>query len=365
MRPLRTILFDWLMLGLVVTLVCLFQCRVVQSSTYQVGYSDAGGYTFRDGYWWKDGHAFNRFASREYYTYCGRKFYRTVYSYQQAVDVPSYAPIDPVNDPQWRVKLLDIIAHRDRAEAKLRVSALDHNEFLETIKVLGLERNFTWNGYGYAPNFASVERYSSTQQQQYSQTTAPQGATIYGYRELADIYGNVDLGELYNSVMRLRQQSYANESAATSETHALVDNLAGSMAAIKEIEAKGAAAKAVLEAASAKDRATLLRELWSTRQPGNPAPAPEARAAVTRAAVDTLIAAKCLACHNKEKPNGGLDLSDLSLLDGVQGGKILQRIIHPDPAKRMPLAAENAPGVPLTADEVAIFYLAAYGAVQD
>jgi mono/diheme cytochrome c family protein len=77
--------------------------------------------------------------------------------------------------------------------------------------------------------------------------------------------------------------------------------------------------------------------------------------------MSTIIQNKCASCHNSTKKNGGLDLSDLSLLTEDQGTTILQRIIHTDPSLRMPLKPDLSPGEPLSPEEVAAFYVVAYG----
>lgn len=334
---------------------------------YSNGYVSAAGYTYRDGYWWNGNTAFERVRVKSAYTYwhCGRQYtgYRWSYSYKP---VEVRKTVINLSEDGWRGKLLDIAKQRDQYEGKLRASALEHSEFLESIKVLGMEGNFRWNGYGYEMSYAQNPH--AYGQQQYSQYPAQQGQTVYGYRELADIYGNVDLGALYNSVLRLREQSYGYESKATSETHALVGELGGQMARIKEIEAKGAAARAALEAASAKDRATLLREFWST-YPNRAAPSTTAPKGGTGGVganeafktMQAIVKTKCAACHNSDKKNGGLDLSNLDALTDNQGKSILERIVHPDPTKRMPLKSDLSPGTPLTQQEIAAFYLAAYG----
>lgn len=320
-------------------------------AAYTLGYSDTAGYTLLDdGLWWKDGVAYNRIAKREYYTHCGRRYYRTVYRYERAA-VKTYAKINPEKDPDWRIKLLEIVKDRDAWEGEIRRSANEHNEFLESIKALGLEGNFVWDGYGYEPRFAQ----GAAQQQplQYSQPTAPQGATLYGYRELADVYGNVDLGALYNDAIRLRSQSYQNESKATSETHALIDNLSNRVAAIEEIRAKGAAAAEALKAAEAKDRATILRELWGSERPPT---AKERPAGAGHAALLQVVSARCAGCHSADAKAGGLDLTNPVGLPDAAKWAILKRVVHTDPAKRMPLGQGNEPGQPLPVDELAVLF---------
>ena len=341
---------------------------------YSNGYCSAEGYTYRDGYWWLNGQAYTRARVQEAYYYwhrgCQYTSYRWVWSYTPVSGVTTTTVINPSEDG-WRGKLLDIAKQRDQYEGRMRTSAVEHNEFVESVKLLGMEGNFRWNGYGYEMAYAQHPgAVLAAAQQAYSQFPTPQGNSVYGYRELADVYGNVDLGALYNQAMRLREQSYGNESKATSEVHALVDGLGSNIAKIREIEAKGQAAAAALSASAAKDRATVLREFWSTydsRTKSSPSPASPSQGqpqAAQAGSLQGIVQQKCVACHNSEKKNGGLDLSDLAKVTEAQTNKILERIIHPDPTKRMPIREDLSPGEPLSKNEVAAFFVAAYAAAE-
>lgn len=366
--------------------------RHAPASEYSNGYVSAAGYTFRDGYWYQGDTAYQRITTKVPYTYntyghCGTCYPVTAYRYSY-----SYKPVEvkkttvTYSEDQWRARLLELVKARDTYESQIRYSQTEQAEFLEAVRALGLEGNFHYDGYGRPVVSYEKQKY----QHEYQQFPQQQGATIYGYRELADIYGNVDLGQIYNSVLRLREQSYANESEATTQVHTLVGTLAERMAQIKEIEARGRTAAQVLTATEPKDRATVLREFWSS-QPGGRvrierttvgsadgvidavgAGAAQAAGAVADAAreqalqkVQSIVQSKCLACHNDAKESGGLNLTQLELLTQAQAGKILERIKPTtDPALRMPLAADHSPGEPLSPEEVAAFFVAAYGSAS-
>lgn len=358
-----------MMVALIATVCCFLSLDVgshrAQASEYQNGYVDASGYTWRDGYWWYDGQAYARTQVKQYYCQRGCNYYRWVYQYQPVAVQKTVVTEQDLSEDGWRGKLLDIAKQRDYYEGRNRKSAVEHNEFLESVRVLGMEGNFRWNGYGYEMSYAHGNQ---PQVASYSQMVAPQGSTIYGYREVADVYGNVDLGALYNSVLRLREQSYGNESRATSETHALVGELGDQVARVEEIRAKAQAASAVLSAASAKDKTTLLKEFWSSRpEPGASGAAvrvESARGAVrgdALAKLSVLVNQKCVSCHSATKQNGGLNLADLSVLTADQGRAVLSRITSTDQEKRMP----KAPAPPLNPDEIALFYLSAYAGSGD
>jgi hypothetical protein len=346
---------------------------------YNNGYVGSSGYAYRDGYWYKGDAAYERYQVQEpyYYYNCGIRYtgYRWVYNYRpvavnKVVITKEDLSYNNTSEDGWRGRLLDIAKQRDVYEGRARASALEHNEFLESVKVMGLEGNFRWNGYGYEMSYAQNpygDGVYAKHKQVYSHYPAAQGSTIYGYTELADIYANVDLGEIYNSVLRLREQSYGYEAKATSETHALVGELGSQMAQVKEIEAKGRAAAATLKASEAKDRTTLLKEFWAAYPNGSGAaalPRPDVQQLPANehgAALGRLIESKCILCHSSEKKNGGLDLGDPGLLTPAQVDKILDRIVHSDPTKRMPLGTDLGPGAPLSKAEIAVFYAAAYG----
>jgi mono/diheme cytochrome c family protein len=355
----------------VIALAILCSGLITSTPAYADGYYNgyvSGDYTYRDGYWWKDGKSYERYRVEQVYTYYqhGYQYTGKRYVWQYKEKSPEKVVIS-LNDERWREQLLEIAKQRDLYEGRLRSSALEHSEFVESVRVLGLEGNFRWNGYGYEMSYAN-DPHAAVQQQAYTQFPQAQGATVYGYTELADVYGNVDIGALYNQVLRLREQSYSYENQATSETHALVGDLTERMAQIKEIEAKGRAAAAALEASRAADRATLLRQFWATGSAPPAAGGGAAAATNTRpdvndpvAAMQQIIAQKCLKCHAGAGSSGGLDLSDVYQLDARALKSTLERIISPNPALRMPLADDRGPGEPLTAAETAIFFTAING----
>lgn len=361
------------------------------SAGYSDGYTNASGYTYQDGYWWYGDQAYRRVKYSEpyYYYSCGTRCtgYRSAYKYepvylQKEKVVVTKEDLANGSEDGWRGKLLEIAGNRDKWEAKARQSAQEHNEFLESVKFLGMQGNFHWNGYGYEMSYAqnpyAYEGYGQKEVfQQYGQFPAAQGQTVYGYNEIADIYANVDLGQLYDSVLRLREQSYGYESKATSETHALVGDLASKMAEIKEIEAKGRAASAALKASEAKDRTTLLREFWSAYPSASGTTSTTTRRSQSTssvtvggmaggggqalALVERVVANKCISCHTSGGAQGGLNLDDLTALTPEQSTKILDRIVSPDENARMPLAQDRSPGEPLSREEIAAFFFAIYG----
>ena len=344
----------------------------------------SGNYTYRDGYWWSNGVACTR-TRQAYYTtgYCSSRrcstrslAYRWVYrrsSYQPAVQ-PQY--VTPKTEG-WRTKLLEIAATRDRYEASTRASANEHNEFIEAVEALGLTSNFTWRGYGNAPNMAQGYGYSSQQygNSGYSQPVAQQGSTITGYNEyVADIYGNLDLQALYEQALRNRSSAREMESQAASETHQLLDGLGERAGAVAEIQAQSQALssamrelRGMLDSMRPQSRARIEKREYEVSPTGpatdqtNAQPSAGTRNSVG-AALQGLFDRKCTSCHSPGKAAtemSGIDLSDFTKLTTNDVERIIASVETNDPAKRMPRAADGGAAPPLTAFERRLIIYAA------
>lgn len=316
----------------------------------------ASEYTFSNGYWWSGGKAFTRSTVSSYDSRgC------LVHSYQYTPYVAPAASATNITHetPDWRTKLLEIAEQQKKSEAKLRQSAEDHAEYMQAIKALGLGGS----GSGYT-TVQSVDAYG------YSQRSAPQGSTVYGYNEISDIYGNVDLGELYQSAIRLAEGSNRYGAEATSGAQKLIDQfgdraqgLLSQQLAIAEINAKTAgvtnAARAIGDAIKAESRLHLEKRTEKTPQPPQPQPhtggspildEPAAKVNESFDNLTALVNAKCFTCHGGKTTEAGLNLTDLSKLDDKAVEKVLARVTSANPEKRMP------PGKPLSPDELRLFF---------
>lgn len=337
-----------------------FAAPAFADGIYAAGYVSPDGYTWRDGYWWKGDASYTRAAVQSYYYQNGCRYAYTSYSYTL---VPSKkVTITPQSEDNWRARLLEIAKERDRWEGNLRASALEQNEFLESVKALGLDGNFRWNGYGYEIQYAKGYRPAVAQ---YDQLVQPQGATVYGVKEVADIYGNVNIGQIYQQALRLRADSRAYEAEGDKGTTALVDNLGHAAAAVAEIQAKGAATVKILSELRPESRARILRELSIEHrgQAGGGSVVPQnGGGSDALAAAQATANNRCVSCHRPDKKLGDLDMTNLSLLSNDQARKILEAINHADPQRRMPRGPDNTVGTPLTEEEKATFYIAIYGA---
>lgn len=331
----------------------------------------ASDYNYNGTYYYDAaGQAYNRVQSTEYFWRNGCRYSRYVWKYTAVAGV--YSGVNSQTEG-WRSKLLDIAASHKRYQDQIASSANEHQEFLESVKELGLTGVVT--NYGFAPTYANAANYMQAHgfspglnvqnyAQEYQQA-APQGNTVYGYREVADIYGNVNLGELYQRALRLREQSAGYEATANQDTTKLVDNLGARAAAIEEIRAKATMMAQLVDGLKAESTSKVVREYYSNVKGGVPQPGvpaePNGQSARIIDQLGAVIQNKCVSCHTAEKPNGGLNLQNLAGLDATTSRKILERIEAEDPVKRMPLAPGMKPGKPLSLDEKALFFIAAYG----
>jgi hypothetical protein len=91
-----------------------------------------------------------------YYAWLNGNWYLQGTGYVYKATVAEALAAKPVDyTPGWQKKLLDIAAARDKTESRLRLQAMDYNAFQSSLKSLGLEGNFHWNGYGQAINYGT------------------------------------------------------------------------------------------------------------------------------------------------------------------------------------------------------------------
>lgn len=321
----------------------------------------AGSFHFSNGYWWKNGQAYERYKTKCWYRNCyGYRYYKWCWKYRKVNVISS-------RTEGWREKLIALKEQRERYQARLDESANEHNEFIETLRELGLDGSY----YGTSVGKAYIDRSRPYAiQGGYSQLTAPQGSTVYGYtpsgyNEIADVYGNVDLGSIYNSAIRLADDSNKYGSQATNSAMSLVDKLGDRAAslmnhriALEEIKVKSAGmsqvAKALSEAIRAEARAYVKREgdKQVFRLPENPQLKLKAENG-TLDSIGEIIAVRCVKCHQPGGKAEHFDLTNLDNIDEMAGLKILDRVSTSDPEKRMP------PSKPLSIHELRVLFDAA------
>lgn len=329
----------------------------------------SGAYTYWHGYWYRDGHYYTR---RNVGTYaCPRWAY---YYYAPAGSAAASAAVSST-DEGWRKQLLEIAAARDKWESQNRRSAVEHAEFVETVKALGLEGNFGYTGYGqgvpYAQGYGGVTMaYPGNAgvlsgQATYSQLPVAQGSTIYGYTQSADIFGNTDIGQLYNMALRLGSESNKYGSEATINAQNLVGELGKAASAVEETRAKAegvariaeAEAKATvakIQALKGPDRATVTTQSFKVES-GNTKQSqigitPQANVAAqgdNLRRLQSIFDTNCISCHKPGGKHSELDLTDVTKLTDNDVDKIIERIESHDLTKRMPQGSDGGVAAPL------------------
>lgn len=319
-------------------------------------------YTFSNGYYWANGTAYNR-TSVAYYDSYGCKRYRWQYSAVKVITSQTEG---------WRTKLLELKSAREKWQASIESSANEHNEFIEAVRELGLDGTYGNSAIG----LATINRsnpYAIAGGVGYSQLSAAQGSTHYGYAPMAfsvaDVYGNVDIGALYNASIRLASDSNQYGSKATSNAMTLVDQLGSRAAslmdraiAVKEIEAKSAgiamASQAIAQSIRAEARAYVAHgQTGGQGGNGQPPPPDAAKQADilngTLSNIADVMTYRCVTCHQPGGKAEQFDLSDLSAVTAENAADILSRVTSSDQAKRMP------PDKPLSIEELRVVFAAA------
>lgn len=261
--------------------VLLFVTTVADASApYSLGadgyYYGSNGlrYTRSSYQTWVPGYYYTRNCCRYYQ----QGYYKTDYSY-------ALAPLT-YRDPDWRTQLLKIAAYRDQAEAKVRLSALEQTQFVESVRELGLSGNFYWQNYGV----------STLQNRHIGQYGASGNAVYSSYvnSSVADVYGGADTTILFQQAAALAKDGLAIGAQATDRFSGLIDKERDRAAFAAEIIAKGQAAAQVLQAiqptASAHVRTTQQQTIITT----------DRKALAIRA---------CITCHGDAKPEGGYRVS--------------------------------------------------------
>lgn len=351
------------------------------AADYYDGYVD-GGYTYHNGYWWNGDHAYSRtWANRLVYkpTWHNGYYYQSypcyegywAYTYYPSavryVEKPVVKAVEKVSykDPSWRQQLLDIAAARDKVEGELRKSALEHNEYLEAVNALGLTGNFRWNGYGDPPAWPQGYRgYGAPTASLQLGSHGVQGNTVYGYSTstVADLYGNTDLNALYQQSAKLTEQAQDAGTRANDNFNARVEQATASKERVAEALARGAAARAALEAAAGpptarvETRTTGSGSTTTTSTGTGPAPAATPPAVLSITAGDKLRVwqassdARCVSCHKDGK--NGFNPATFPSMTADQKAAVTERLLSTDPGHRMPKGPNGTPGKTLPADEL-------------
>lgn len=289
-----------------------------------------------DGYYYCAGVPFTR--TRVDYTEtvysCGRCYRQPFFYYTYQRYYPPAPVIKYTED--WRSRLLEIAAERDRFEGKLRAASQDNNAFLLGVEALGLGGNFRWEGYGAAPplaypyhTYSYASRYSNPQLGNFGAS----GSTLYGYdyKSLSSAYSDTDMNILFQQASALAKNSQDLGAQATTQFGGLVEQAGNSKARViaalaraAEVAAKGQAASAALNAAAPANSVTIENEETGMtdsqeRIPGLGNLSPRQRQAV----------AQCLKCHVGPRARNGYEVLKHWTLPVAKQMEVVRRLMAP------------------------------------
>jgi hypothetical protein len=314
-----------------ISILCLFAIVGAASADYTLG---------SDGYYYQGGQAYTR--SPYSYYYCGR--YYTAYSY-----TPYYPPAAPkkvtYTDPDWRTKLLDLAAERDKAELKVRQGVFEQQYFLQAVKELGLNGNFRIEGYGQAPPYQpSGPSYVQ------SHVGYQAGSTVYGmatYNTLAQVYGQESVGQLLQTYARLTENQQNLGGRATQDMAQLIGQEGTYRNKVAEILAKGEAVRQMLKAL--EEQSATLKTQVQVPVPLNGQPDPvqqpqQAPQSNLRKLFEESASKRCLSCHSGQKKEGGFDVTEFAALGFERQMKVIERMTTTNTDKLMPRSPQGGPG---------------------
>lgn len=335
------------LLSILVACVAVTLADTPHAQAQYAGYGTAGGYTYSNGYYYNNqGLAFKRV--RTPYSYYSGGCLRTAYRWE-------YQPveIDPYADSATN-KLLEIAKARDAIEGRLRVESNKHNMFLEKLKALGMEGNFKWNGYGYQLQMATGAGFGNQVYQPYAQ----QGNTVYGYSSFATPYGNVDMTLAMKQAKDLVANAQQLAGSGHSQYMQYLEEMADGQARVAEIMAKTELLKAAnpLPGGERIQRSFIFQATTDENGQMKVQRIQNAQALKSNAHLK-VFQDKCISCHNPQKSEGNVDLTQFNTFSEDQQRRVVEVITDGDASKRMPLKANGSggygPGEPLTLEEVA------------
>lgn len=313
-----------------ISALCLLALVGAASADYTLG---------SDGYYYQGGQAYTR--SPYSYYYCGR--YYTAYTY-----TPYYPPAAPkkvsYTDPDWRTKLLDLAAERDKAELKVRQGVFEQQYFLQAVKELGLGGNFRIEGYGQAPPYQPSGP-------SYVQSGYQAGSTVYGmatYNTLAQVYGQESVGQLLQTYARLTENQQNLGGRATQDMAQLIGQEGTYRNKVAEILAKGEAVRQMLKAL--EDQSATLKTQVQLPVPLNGQPNagqkeyPQQQQSNLRQLFEESASKRCLSCHSGQKKEGGFDVTEFAAMPFQQQMRVIERMTTANNDKLMPRSPQGGPG---------------------
>jgi hypothetical protein len=199
----------------------------------------------------------------------------------------------------------------------------------------------------------------------YNQPIQAQGTTLYGYSSVADAYGQVDMGLLYNQAARLTDQAQQLAGQASSDFATLVQAEGQNRSEVARILAQGQSARQALEAAAGPTPQGIQQRTFAFQvtqnsdgqlsiqkmQDGEKAfQLSEAQSGDVSTSVSDLLKKSCVACHSNGNTQGGLNLE--AAISDAQQAAILNRVTTDDLGLRMPRNADGTAGQKLSESDI-------------
>lgn len=207
----------------------------------------------------------------------------------------------------------------------------------------------------------------------YNQPIQAQGSSVYGYSSVAQAYGQVDMGLLYNQAARLTDQAQQLAGQASSDFTTLVQAEGQNRAEVARVIAQGQSARQALEAAAsyqpqpAQQQRTFtfrvtqtgdgdvdIQQIQDGQQTGRFNLSNAQQTTSSSGDVSGLLSNKCVYCHSNDNAQGGLNLE--KEISEEQQQAILQRVITDDLDKRMPRTELGTAGQKLDVNELRLLF---------
>lgn len=353
-------------------LICSLTVPLFASSHYN-GYI-ADGYTYRNGYWYYGNQAYSRTQYWQPGYYRGCCYIQGYYYYKYyPVQAQTYSqPTTNYNDPDWRSKLLDIAAQRDKTEGEIRKGAFEQAYFMQAVQGLGLQGNFNWQGYGLVPPYVGNATYGMSHgpYSLYGQINYGANATTqYGVSQttLAQIYGENNAALLYQMASQHVQGAQRLAGEGASSFQGLIQTEGTNRARVAEIMARGQAITMIAQALIAPSSDTSIKSYQFKITPAgelekNDSQVPAATKAAMLEAWKVLVQDRCLPCHSNDKSKGGFNVLLYPEMNTKQKDRVILTLTTQtdmDSLKAMPRDKDDPAkiGKRLTPEELRLFLL--------
>lgn len=268
----------------------------------------------------------------------GRRYFSAGYYYYPAgyyeVQGNYTAPTINYTDPDWRSKIVDLLKTQAQYEGQIRVSANEHNAFMETVQKLGL-----YGVQGYGGKVPLPQGYG--QSLQYG-NFGVQGDTIYGYsvNTQADYYGQLDPMALIQAASRSLEKAQEYTGQAHAGTLDVFKSGLEGQARAAEIRAFGQAFKEAMAKTSVRTKETIIGTAPQVVMP-------PANGGMSMDAFMVMARQDCGSCHTGpkgEKNRTAFNLEDYPKFSLEQKAIVHGRLLTHDAKLRMPRLADGGGG---------------------